>query len=253
MYSSLRSCGNTWTSSIHWRRPQDVVKNFWSYIINQLKTHLQASGVRQLNPTILFCSYSSAKVHAVATATKAKLVRYFGERNVRFIFERKTGRMGRKRLAATKADPGRILTCQADDGNWQRNWFPLSRDVWQSAPSTFVRASITAALTPAQWTLSGRLPFIFIWLGEILLTFCPENGTRENLVQRPDSIGFILWGGWMCPDNISSELVATLCWGWQKRVKGRGGGSPKWLGFNHPVATMNINLTSSCWDILQWT
>lgn len=156
----------------------------------------------RLNPT-MFCFYGLSYCFLLPAA---KSVQYFVERNLIFNFERKTRGIGRKKLARPLTGAKKIhrlfsLVRQMMETD-KKNWFPLSEDVWQSAPSTFVHTSITAALTPAKWMSTSHH---FIWLGDILLTFCPENATRGNVMQCP----FILWGPWMCAGN---SLQYAQCW-----------------------------------------
>lgn len=68
-------------------------------------------------------------------------------------------------------------------GSWSKtdknNWFPLSGDVWQSAPSTFVRTSITAALTPAKWITTFHHFYLISWFRVDILSWYSRQGKRH--------------------------------------------------------------------------
>ena len=57
--------------------------------------------------------------------------------------------------------------------------------------------------------VSDRLPIIIIWLGDISLTFCPENARRGNLM-CPESMGYVLWGVWMRLGNDTAILPMLI-------------------------------------------
>lgn len=159
----------------------------------------------QLNPTILICIYSSAKVHAVAMATKAKLLRYFWGKEMwdSTLRGRREGEGERASLEQRR---------RREYSHLSGRWWKLTKKLISVISGCLTICSINictyinhCSADTSQVDVSDRLPFIFIWLGDLLLTFCPENATRENLMQCPDSVGFILWGAWMRCVNIPSE------------------------------------------------
>lgn len=142
-------------------------------------------------------------------------------------------------------DPQIILTCQADDGNWQKkNWFPLSEDVWQSAPSTFVHTSSTAALTPAKWMSTSHHFYLIRWyLVDILSRKCHQRKRHAVSIHPLGTVNACRKFTAIFP------MLIFLLNKWQICVEG---GSPNWRGFIHPLDTVNINLANSCWDIFLW-
>lgn len=112
-------------------------------------------------------------------------------------------------------------------GSWgktdRNNWFPLSGDVWQSAPSTFVRTSITAALTPAKWMMTLHLFHLISWF---LVDIRPDKTTGGNVKQCQ----FIFSGAWAVPGNII--IIST------QQAKPKNTNRTAGLGAAVPVRTL---------------